>query len=84
MARTTPATPVDRMAFAMEFLEERRQASKQRREEYLAKGYIECIVPGCDGLVAPPYQKDFKGQKVGFCPRTDAHKRLAPAMFASR
>ena len=78
MARTTTPDP---MEFAMGFLTERRNANAAKRAEFIAKGYIECIVPGCDGLVSPAYQHTYKGQKVGFCPRTKDHRNLAPAMF---
>jgi hypothetical protein len=82
----TPLTAAQKKAieFQNAFLADRREQNRVRYAEFIAQGYIECVVVGCNGLVAPKYQKDFQGTKAGFCPRTEDHKRLQPDMFAAK
>jgi hypothetical protein len=74
MPRTTTTATPDAKVLA--FLNQKKTAAAEAKAAYIAQGYIDCSVPGCDGLVNPSYIEEFQGLKVGICPRRDQHKRL--------
>ena len=49
------------------------------RENYLARGFCECSVPGCTRLVSPAFVRDIEGLgRVAICPNPQRHGRLGP------
>lgn len=61
------------------WVEQQAAESAAKKAEFIANGYIPCAITGCSGLVAPKYQQEFMGTKVGQCPRWDAHARIRRA-----
>lgn len=67
-------------------IDQNRLEAQKRRTAYLAahRDYIECVVQGCDGLVAPRFVRlTPDGQQYGFCPRRQRHQQVAGAAFAT-
>ena len=69
-----------------ELIDSNRRDAMNRRNTFLKQhpDYLECVVAGCDGLVAPRFVRTTPdGQQYGFCPRRQRHAQVAPEAFAN-
>ena len=69
-----------------ELIASNRRDASNRRTAFLKQhpDYFECVVAGCEGLVAPRFVRTTSdGQRFGFCPRRQQHAQIAPDAFAA-